>query len=105
MNKFTVIGSDGSVVNTETDSQGGVLWNLEIQLGKPLQSCICQLHIYELPFRHLIEKFDGSTTGPRSFTEPIGKALTVCEELPLVPFQTIQTTLPVVTNSKDLSID
>lgn len=101
--KFIVVGCDGTVVNT--GRYGGVIPKLEKQLGKPLQWCICQLHANELPLRHLFEFIDGSTSGPRSYSGPIGKVLKACEELPLVLFLTIQCNLPIVTNCKDLSTD
>lgn len=101
--KLIVVGCDGTVVNT--GSKGGVIRCLERKLRKPLQWCICQLHANELPLRHLFEHLDGTTTGPQSFTGPIGKALKDCEQLPLVPFESINCTLPDVTNNKDLSTD
>lgn len=59
----------------------------------------------ELPLRHLFEFIDGSTSGPRSYSGPIGKVLKACAELPLVSFRTIQHDLPVINNYKDLSTD
>ena len=35
---------------------------------------ICQLHGNELNLRHLFMSLDGTTSGPRSFSGPIGKA-------------------------------
>lgn len=47
---------------------------------------------------------DDTTTGPRSFSGDIGKALKDCETLPLKPFQAMES-LPVITNESDLSTD
>ena len=48
---------------------------VEETLGRPLQWSICQLHLNELPFRHLFEHIDGKTTGPSSYRSPIGHAI------------------------------
>ena len=58
----------------------------------------------ELPLRHLLQHLDGPTTGPRAFSGLIGKALTNCEELPLVAFEQIDVDMPIVV-LKDLSKD
>lgn len=47
---------------------------------------------------------DGSTTGPRAFAGPIGKALQKCEDLPVVKFRRIECNLSFVT-STHLSTD
>jgi len=44
-------------------------------LGRVLQLIVCLLHHCELPFRHLFVKLDGTTTGPDSFSGPIGKLI------------------------------
>jgi len=51
--KLLVIGSDGTVINTGT--KGSVIRLIEEQLNKPLQWVICQLHVNELPLRHLFQ--------------------------------------------------
>lgn len=50
-NKLLVIGWDGTATNTSWKS--GVIRNMELKLGRPLQWFICQLHANELPLRHL----------------------------------------------------
>ena len=35
---------------------------------------VCQLHANELNIMELFQHFDGKTTGPRSFSEPLRKA-------------------------------
>ena len=72
--------------------------------NKPLQWLICLLHADELPLRHLLIHLDGSTTGPKAFSGPIGKALVNCQTLPVVAFEKIDVTLPTVI-LKDLSTD
>ena len=54
---------------------GGVIQLLQVKLGRPLHYAICQLHENELPLRHLFSKLDGSTSGPNSFSGPIGNAI------------------------------
>ena len=41
--------------------------------GSPVHWFICQLHGNELNLRSLVTTLDGTTTGPRSFTGPIGR--------------------------------
>ena len=45
-----------------------------------------------------------STSGPRAFSRLIGTTLPSCETLPVVPFDKIQTDMPIVSLS-DLSTD
>ncbi|GBM04569.1 hypothetical protein AVEN_93970-1 [Araneus ventricosus] len=94
---------DGTSVNTGV--KGGIIRNMELILNRPLQWFLCQLHANELPLRHLFAHVDGTTTGPRSFTDEIGKSLAGCEKLPAISFTTIECTLYEVTNKKDLSTD
>lgn len=96
------VGCDGTNVNTGL--KGGVIRILEEKLKKPLQWAICLLHFNELPFRHLFEHLDGKTTGPNSFSGPIGKSLSNCVSLQIANFQKIDFDLPIVT-AKDLSTD
>jgi hypothetical protein len=77
---------------------------VELKLNKPLQRLVCQLHANELPLRHLVEKLDGKTSGPRGFTGPIGKLLPNCESLPLVEFEQIDAEEQLV-DSENLSTD
>lgn len=82
-----VIGCDGTNVNT--GAVGGVIRLLEEHLNRPLQWLICMLHANELPLRHLINKVDGVTQGPKGFSGIIGQALMTCELLPVVQFEPI----------------
>ncbi|KAE8746239.1 hypothetical protein FOCC_FOCC007111 [Frankliniella occidentalis] len=79
-----VVGADGT--NTNTGWKGGIIRKLEQKLGRPLQWIVCLLHFNELPFRALFEHIDGGTSGPKSFTGPIGSQLSDCENLPVVKF-------------------
>lgn len=54
---LAAIGSDGEVTNT--GDKGGRIRNIEIDVNW----FICILHCNELPFRHLFQKLDGTTTG------------------------------------------
>ena len=51
-----IVGSEGT--NTNLGNKGGVIF-----------------HGNELPLRHLFVKLDGCTTGPQSFSGPIGNAI------------------------------
>jgi hypothetical protein len=87
VNELVAVGCDGTNVNT--GAVGGVIRRLEEHISRPLQWFVCLLHANELPLRHLLQKLDGATSGPKAFAGPIGKALTGCEDLPPVEFQPI----------------
>jgi hypothetical protein len=103
-NNVKAIGCDGTAVNT--GHNGGVIRQLEESVGHPLQWIVCLLHANELPLRHLFQHLDGSTTGPRGFSGPIGNALSLCIDKPIVAFQPIclKEQLPSV-DVRDLSTD
>ncbi|GBL72988.1 hypothetical protein AVEN_128161-1 [Araneus ventricosus] len=87
LNGITVIGCDGTNVNT---GHKGWYYSLDgTGLNRPLQWCICLLQTNELPLRHLLNSLDGATTGHKEFCRPIGKAIKTCEELPVAPFSSI----------------
>ena len=48
--------------------KAGTIHYLEMFLGRPMQWQICLLHRNELPFRALFTNYDGSTTGPNTFS-------------------------------------
>jgi len=56
------------------------------------------LHANELPLRHLVTHLDGVTSGPKSFSGPIGKLLLSCHTLPTVAFTGIEINLPDMTD-------
>lgn len=58
----------------------------------------------ELPFRHLYYFIDGSTSGPKTFTGEIGKALGNCEEKAVARFRNIPGQMPPI-DTKNLSTD
>lgn len=94
LQSLQAVGCDGTVVNT--GRHGGVIRLLEIKLKRPLQWFVCLLHFNELPLRHLFEKIDGATSGPKTHCGPIGKQLNECESLPVVNFVSISCNLPEV---------
>lgn len=49
----------------------------------------------------MFEHLDGTTTGPGSFTGPLGNKLKDSENLLLVRFQAIQCNLPEISNTND----
>ncbi|CAG4928614.1 unnamed protein product [Colias eurytheme] len=103
LQNMVVVGCDGTVVNT--GAKGGVIRCIERSLQKPLQWFICQLHANELSLRHMFEKLDGTTSGPRSFMGPIGKDLKDCEIRLLINYRSISCILPDISNVQDLSSD
>jgi hypothetical protein len=90
--KFAADGCDGTAINTGI--KGGAIRQLENEYNKPLQWLIDLLHVNELLPRHLLIHLDGSTTGPKAFSGPIGKALVNCPTLPVVAFEKLDVTLP-----------
>lgn len=84
---IVAIGCDGTNVNT--GALGGVVCLLEKKLNRPIHWFVCMLHANELPLRHLFQKLDGGTHGPKAFSGVIGKALMNCETLPIVAYSPI----------------
>ena len=87
-------GCDGTPYNT--GPWEGVLACLEKELGRPLQRLVCLLHENELPLKRLMKTFDGPTSGPQSWTGPIGLQLQKAESLPVKKFKVIDAVLPAV---------
>ena len=68
-------------------------------LGRPLQRLVCLCHHAELPFRALFQHLDGKTSGPSTFSGPIGREIAgdvhklpiksfprlECPDFPIVP--------------------
>jgi hypothetical protein len=102
LKELTVVGCDGTAVNT--GRIGGVIRLLELKVKRPLQWLVCLLHANELPLRHLFQSLDGATTGPHGFAGTLGKALHKCDELPVVEYRPVETDLPHV-DPRDLSTD
>lgn len=102
LEKLRVIGCDGTVTNTGW--KNGVMRQLELHVGRPLQWSVCLLHFNELPFRHIFQHIDGATTGPKSFSGSIGKQLVGCEKLPVVEYESVDCSIPEI-DKKMLSKD
>ena len=68
-----ILGADGTTVST--GHLNGSMRNMELRLGRPLQRAVCTLHQAELPLRKMFEHLYGPTTGPQSYSGPIGKLL------------------------------
>lgn len=92
---FAAVGCDGT--NTNVGNKNGVITRLEKTLKRPLQRLICQLHANELNLRHLLTKLDGVTSGPTTFSGPIGSQLKTSHLKPIVEFEPIPTTIPILT--------
>ena len=85
MTKISTIGGDGT--NSVVGHRGGLMAHLERLLGRPLSRVVCLNHQSELPYRALFRKLDGETTGPSSFSGPIGRMLAgPVHQLPLAQF-------------------
>jgi len=102
LNNVLAIGCDGTAINT--GSTGGVIARLEARLRHSVHWIICLLHTNELPLRHLFNAIDGKTSGPNCFTGETGKALSNCENLPVVAFESIPVP-QIAFDSKQLSND
>ncbi|ESO03324.1 hypothetical protein HELRODRAFT_173610 [Helobdella robusta] len=89
---LVAIECDGTTVNTGHKNEVIVL--LEKHLKRPLQWCVCLLHVNELAFRHLFSSLDGTTTGPNSFSGSIGKRLDSSFDFKIEAFEPILTDLP-----------
>jgi hypothetical protein len=64
--QLVATGCDGTNVNTGVNR--GTIRLLEEQLGMPMQWLVCLLRANELHLRHLLQKLDGGTSGPKAFT-------------------------------------
>lgn len=86
--KVKIVGCDGTVVNTGW--KGGAIRSLEEEWNRPLQWSICTLHMNELHVRALITHLDGGSSGPHTFSGPLGKRLESCESLDIAEFEKIE---------------
>ena len=67
-----VLGCDGTAVNTGV--KGGACRLFELVTNMTVHWFVCQLHSNELNLQHLLCTLDGTTSGPRSFSGPIGSS-------------------------------
>ena len=102
LNELLVLGCNGTNVNTGW--KGGVLRKLEEKLGRPMQGIVCLIHFNELPFRSIFEFINGPTSGPHTYTGPIGSKFPGCEKLSIVKYKTMDCDIPKLVSS-DLSKD
>ena len=107
LNSITVVGCDGTNVNTGRN--GGVIRLIEQHIGMPVQWVVYMMHINELPLRHLFAEIDGPTSGPNAFKGPIGKRLTALPtSCDVVEYAIVESpNLPALSESEicDLSTD
>ena len=86
--EIKVLGCDGTAVNTGVNA--GVCRLFELVTGRAVHWFVCQLHANELNLRHVLQKLDGTTSGPRSFSGPVGsKCSTDVWKLEVVQFQPV----------------
>ena len=69
-----------------------VIRRREESFNHPLEWLVCLLHANELPLQHLFETLNGATTGPRQFSESIGKRLASCIQQPDTSFKSVRLT-------------
>ena len=62
---------------------------IEPKLNKSIYWLICQLHGNELPLFHLFQTLNGKTTGPKVYSNNIGKMLDGCEKLNVFNFKLV----------------
>ena len=106
----STIGGDGT--NAVVGHRGGLMTHFERLLGRPLTRVVCLNHQAELPYRAVFRNLDGETTGPASFSGPIGKQLAgAVHQLPVAKFPPLSgAELPVLPSdvvsglSKDLQL-
>ena len=90
-----VLGCDGTAVNTGRD--GGIcrLFELSQNPPRPVHWFVCQLHANELLLRATFHFLDGSTTGPKSFSGPLGRAASgEVHQLEVATFRAVPGPLP-----------
>ena len=69
-----VIGSDTTA--EMSGHKGGMLYHVEVLLGRRLFRVFCCLHINELPWRHIVEQLDGPTSSKSGWQGSVGKLFT-----------------------------
>ena len=73
VSNLKIVLTDGT--SKMTGCKTGAVAVLERRLGHVLQRSGCMLHHVEKPYEHLHEYYDGVTTGPATFSGPIGIAI------------------------------
>lgn len=82
LDALIAICSDGEPTNTGKNN--GIIRQFELLLKRPLHWFVCLLHFNELPFRHLFDALDkSSTTGPTTATGKLSNQIETCETLPV----------------------
>ncbi|GBM80527.1 hypothetical protein AVEN_94570-1 [Araneus ventricosus] len=77
LNGLTVIGCDGTNVNTV--HRGGIIRLIELASIDHYNGEFVCFKKNELPLRHLLNSLDGATTHPKEFCRPIDKAIRTCK--------------------------
>lgn len=67
LDNVVVVGCNGTSINTEL--KNGVIRNLEMTIGSPMEWCSCLLHLFAF------QALDGKD-GPLLFSGPVGKQVT-----------------------------
>ena len=86
--KVLFVGGDGT--SSVVGLRNGWMANFEELVGRPLGRVICLCHQAELPYRTLFHLLDGGTTGPSTFSGPIGKCIAwPVHSLPVTDFERV----------------
>ena len=75
--------------NVNVGKNHGAIAHIEQKTNRPFQRFICLLHLIELLLRHIGSYFIGETSGPRSFTSSLGKAIVSLKNPVLANFKRI----------------
>ncbi|GBN81779.1 hypothetical protein AVEN_193423-1 [Araneus ventricosus] len=100
-NSIEVLGCDGTTENT--GASNGSISLFENALKHPVQAVLRIItNLIELPLRKVMVTLDGPTSGPTSFSGPVGKRLRSCQDLPVVEYNKRESIFPEI-NFKELS--
>ena len=96
--EIDVLGCDGASVNTGV--HGGIVRLFELTQQRPVHWFVCRMHSNELNLREVFKRCDGATSGPRSFTGPLGRAAAdQLETRPVVAFEAVPGRTPELDDS------
>ena len=96
------VGCDGTSSNTGI--YNGAVLLFENALKHPVQAVVCLPHLNELQLMKVLIYLNGPTSGPSTYSDPIGKCLENCQELAVVNYDKIYSTFADV-DFKNLSIN
>ena len=87
MEEMKIFGGDSTNVNIGKNI--GVIATIEKKTNLSFHRFICILHLIELLLRHYVNYFVGDTSGPRSFSSSLGKAIVNLKDPVIAAFKRI----------------